>query len=325
MNLKISSPAKVFLLGEYSVLNGGLGFLMAAGPRFEMQIKSEGSGNVQGIHPDSPAGIWIRNRRQVFQNVDVAFQDPYHGIGGLGASSAQFLMTYTTELMLKNPETFKEHKAEVINNKIVEGSWRAYRMNEYISQEGVRPSGADLVAQTVGGFSLFQSEPFQVGKTQWQSDDYEIVVVHTNQKLATHEHLRGLKNIETDELQWIAQEAMEALNEENWDRYFASVNDYHAELLEMGLVAEHTKNYVASLISKPFVLAAKGSGAMGSDLLTIYIRKENRQHLVQFLEQLNLKILLTSDDVSGGLIIENDTPFKMSGLPPKQRVGADNP
>lgn len=292
MKLKLSCPSKTFLLGEYLVLNGGGALILNTEPRFELAVQTRGSGVVQGLAPESPAGQWIRQNRLVFQNVDVDFIDPHDGQGGFGASSAQYLLTHIATQILKNPGHREDFQIEPI--------WRAFRQLEVISHEGLRPSGADIVSQFVGGLCGFQMEPFAARAYRWPLEDYDVVIVPTGSKMATHEHLRGLKRVETDELQSVYSRAMETLAASDAGAFFDSVNDYYAELLEMGLVAEHTQVAVANLMSQPYVQAAKGCGAMGSDVIAVFVAKENRRLLDKALNDLGLRPVADANGIAGG-------------------------
>ncbi|OFZ15620.1 MAG: hypothetical protein A2Z20_10040 [Bdellovibrionales bacterium RBG_16_40_8] len=261
-------------------------------PRFEMRISTEGKGLVSGIAPDSPAGQWIRQNKLACAHADLEFTDPHLGRGGFGASSAQYLLTNIAVQVLKNPDQKENLKIESI--------WRAYRQMETISSEGLRLSGADLVGQYTGGLCVFQAEPFEAHAFNWPFAEEDVVLVSTGHKLSTHEHLRGLKRVNTEELEWIYKRAMEAIIAHNVQAFYDNVNDYYAELLELGLVAENTQVLATSLLAKPFVHAAKGCGAMGSDVIAIFISKKSRPQLEKTLAALNLRAVTDTSQIDRG-------------------------
>lgn len=313
MIYQLSCPSKTFLLGEYLVLNEGMALIMSTTPRFELVIKTDGTGIVDGFVPESPAGQWIRQNRLFFQNVDVQFLDPHMGRGGFGASSAQYLLSHVATQVLKNPKKGTEFNPEDFK---IEQIWRAYRQLETVSAEGLRASGADLVGQFVGGLCKFHMEPFRAKAFRFPFADYDVVLVYTGAKLPTHEHLRGLKRINTDELGWIYSRAVETLAVGDAPAFFDSVNDYYAELLEMGLVAEHTQVIVTTLLSKPFVAAAKGCGAMGSDVVAIFIAKENRDRLNSCLREMKLSVATDVSCLDRGLQVQMATQMKGVDIEP---------
>lgn len=313
MIYQLSCPSKTFLLGEYLVLNDGMALIMNTKPRFEFILNVEGTGLMDGFAPDGPAGQWVRQNRFYFQNVDVQFIDPHGGRGGFGASSAQYLLSHVATQILKNPQKGSEFNPDDFK---IEQIWRAYRQLETVSGEGLRASGADIVGQFMGGVCSFHRDPFQANVFRFPFEDHDIVLVHTGKKIPTHEHLRGLRRLNTEELGWIYLRAAKTLMVGDDVAFFDSVNDYHAELLEMGLVAEHTQVIVASLLSKPFVKAAKGCGAMGSDVVAIFIAKENRERLNACLSDMNLSIAADTSCLDSGLQITATQPIKSVHLEP---------
>ncbi len=266
--------------------------LMNTRPRFELRVNTRGSGLVGGLSPNSPAGQWIRQNKLLFAKVDIDFLDPHSQAGGFGASSAQYLLTNILSQILKSPGDRKDFPIEPI--------WRAYRNIETVSDEGLRPSGADIVGQFVGGLCGFQMEPFQAKGFRWPFPDHDVLLIQTGRKTTTHEHLRGLKRMNTEELAWIYARAMETMAAGDAQAFFDSVNDYYAELLEMGLVTESTQVLVTSLLSRPFVRAAKGCGAMGSDVVAAFIAKESRPVVEKLIRELGYEVAADVEQMDQG-------------------------
>ncbi len=296
MRIELSCASKTFLLGEYLVLNSGSALVLNLEPRFNLVASTRGSGLVEGIDPNSPAGQWIRQNAIHYRNLDLRFVDPHNGIGGFGASSAQFLFAYMLTEILKSVASGRGNEAlasgaskSLTSHVQAETVWRAYRQLESVSQEGLRASGADVAAQFVGGLAEVHTEPFSVEIKKWPFEDCDVVILHTGVKVATHEHLRGLKRVNTEELEWIYARAVEGLAKKEPDDFYHSINDYHAELLEMGLVAEHTQILSAILLSKPFVRAVKGCGALGADTMAVFVGRDNRERLDELVESLQEK------------------------------------
>ena len=97
--LHMSVPSKTFLLGEYSILNGGRALLINNEPRFSCSlVPTEDSKGAQGF---SQLGAAAR----LLQDIDLSgyslhFQDPHEGQGGFGASGAQYIFAYAVKLFL---------------------------------------------------------------------------------------------------------------------------------------------------------------------------------------------------------------------------------
>jgi hypothetical protein len=67
-------------------------------------------------------------------------------------------------------------------------------------------------------------------------------------------------------------------------------------------VSEPTQVSVAKLIHQNYVRAAKGCGAMGSDVIAIIIPKEQRAKLNSLLVELGLKYVSDSKNISKGIL-----------------------
>src|SRR4051812_12557045 len=96
MSAALSSPGKVFVLGEYAVLDGRPAVVASVGPRFSMDVR-EGTAPFHP-HPQSPVARLMdwADRAGAYDSSEMKldFQDPFHGAGGFGASTAQFALAY---------------------------------------------------------------------------------------------------------------------------------------------------------------------------------------------------------------------------------------
>ena len=279
--MKWMMPAKTFLLGEYAALAGAPGIVLTTQPCFEM-ILTEVSG-LEGIHPESPAGRWWSEQG----NVDFGLKwfDPYQGRGGMGASSAQFLGAYLASEYLKNKTPTQ---AKML---------AAYRQSAW-SLEGIPPSAYDVQAQSLFGIVYIdrQHDVWQI--YDWPFKDIDVVLLHTGQKLATHQHLKAMglpKDI--DVLAAIVDKAKIALAQSDSDLMVKAVNAYHVALEQMGLVAEHSLQHMAVLRARPDVLAIKGCGAMGADVLLVLVPAASPVTISHDLAQKGWTILATSADL----------------------------
>ena len=301
MKFEVSCPSKTFILGEYLVLSQGSALLANTTPRFYLRVDATKKGTIKGIHPESPAGQWLRQHRIYIEEMDLTFRDPHNGLGGFGASSAQYLLAHLVTYILKNQQSVIKNTEIDLSRFQVEQVWRAYRQAETVSEEGLRPSGADVVSQSLGGLCNFRSEPFSAQSYKWPYEDYGMYLAHTGQKLPTHEHLRGLKKVDVTELSEIFSRALDMMMVKDPGAFFESVNDYYAELLELGLVSESTQVTVASLMSQPFVSAAKGCGAMGHDVVVAFARTEYKEKVLNIFRELGLRYMACEQDFDIGV------------------------
>src|SRR4051812_36096175 len=87
--LKLSVPAKTFLVGEYLALSGGPSLVITTLPRFELETDPQALRNPFAFA--SPAGkLWESDPLKP----KLKFRDPFEEAGGLGASTAQFALLY---------------------------------------------------------------------------------------------------------------------------------------------------------------------------------------------------------------------------------------
>ena len=262
MKVKLSVPGKTFLLGEYSVLDSGPCLVACAEPRFVLRVDTFSTGHCQGISPASPAGRWMRENRFDFASVGLEFLDPHHGQGGLGASSAQFDLVYAWSLLQRSGF------AELAKGLDPQALWSCFREYSHID-EGQRPSGADVVVQSLGGICLFSQEPFVAKPLAWRFSDLGFLLVRTGQKLATHEHLKSVSMGALSALKLASRRGVEAFADGDRQRFVAATNEFAAELEDLQLVAPRTLEMLTEFKSIPGILAAKGCGAMGADVVLV--------------------------------------------------------
>jgi mevalonate kinase len=277
-----SIPAKTFLLGEYVALSGGPAVLLTTTPCFEVGLSSEEPHAVNAmIHPDSPAGrFWATTGI----DLKLTWHDPYDGIGGLGASSAQFLGAYLAFLSVKN-ETFNQ-----------EALLKAYWASSFREGEGMRPSGYDVLAQASSG-CVYLDRNNQLETTYaWPFDDVAFILLHTGDKLATHHHLQTMRLTDAmaslSPLVLLGKQAFEQCNSQ---LLIEAVNNYHQNLLACGLVTQKTQEQCVNLNEDPDVLACKGCGALGADVLLVLVPAHQRHTCVSRFSCAGFRVLATSD------------------------------
>ena len=132
-NAVIEIPAKTFLLGEYTATQGGPSLVCTTRPYFSLTAELTSHKPAPPFHPESPAGKWFSRHDALLAPYQFNFNNPYD-IGGLGASTAEFLGLYLFILKCQN-------KAPPSDNQLL-ADYRAV-----CHQTGLPPSGADLLAQ----------------------------------------------------------------------------------------------------------------------------------------------------------------------------------
>lgn len=294
--LKLRVPAKTFLVGEYLALSGGPSLIATTLPHFELKAD-----NWRGTNPfakNSPGGkLWSREASKL-EHVELKFRDPYEKAGGLGASSAQFGLLY----------------AYLNRHRIADGFDYRELLEIYrqCAWEGVGqpPSGADLVAQLVGGVTYFDGRLFEAERLNWPFPDLVFTLVRTGFKVATHEHLKEKQNVPEERLRALVQEAKEALKDENSTQFSAAVENYGVALAQAGLLHGESAQLIEALRKANDelglgVTAAKGCGAMGADIILVLHKVKQAAQLRGWFELRGLKICGTEKELSPtGLEIE---------------------
>lgn len=266
-------PAKTFLLGEYAALAGHPAFILTTSPSFELTLV--GQPGLHGIHPDSPAGKWWLKHGD--PNQGLLWEDPYDSQGGLGASSAQFLGAY-----LATPAASELSLLE------------AYRTCAWNGQ-GMVPSGYDVIAQSIGGCVYIAAN---CGERYPWFEDLAFILVRTHHKLATHHHLQKLNlSHQLNGLAEIVATAKRSFELNESTGLIDAVNQYNQALSAQNLVAESTLAMMAELKQQKDILAMKGCGAMGADLLLILLSNEKLTELKATLTQQGLTIVATHADL----------------------------
>lgn len=267
--MKWSIPAKTFLLGEYAAVAEASAIVVTTTPCFELSLTSEAG--LHGIHPESPAGLWWQQRKH--SKVGLSWYDPYAGRGGLGASSAQFLASYWASCYVEGKIPNEQSMLEAY----YQSSWTG---------KGLRPSGYDVMAQSQRGCVYINKKNGVTQSYGWPFQDLSFVLIHTGVKLATHHHLQDTTlPSQIDSLSNLVDEAKEAFEQNDSQQLINCVNSYHEQLANLNLVAEHTLNLIEQFKHYPEVLAVKGCGALGADILLLITSRKN-------LPILNKKLIL---------------------------------
>ncbi len=306
MSLVISVPSKSFFAGEYSALNGGPAILVATAPRFELRVRA-GAGWTTGFNKDSPAGKLIQQHSLFFNQFDLEFFDPHMGRGGWGASTAQFLAAYRLlhwqgSLDSGGGSHFDHEK---LTYPMIARMLETYKEVAWDGQ-GIPPSGADLVGQLKGGFTFFEKRQSLVTSLHWPFPDLEFYLIPTGEKVATHHHLQELKGFNTDVLETQIRRIQKALMNKNKLELIEGMHFISKELQDRHWVFEKTKEYLKYLNSIPGVLASKGCGALGADVVLAIVEK-SQSILFEALLKDEKKPYFSRHHISKGLDIQVDS------------------
>lgn len=298
MSLVLSVPGKTFLAGEYLALNEGPALLFLSQPCFELSAQP-GKGQVEGFHQNSPAGLFIRKHTDYFARLDISFHDPHKGIGGFGASTAQFLSVYALWLY---KEVYQQDMEKILDFKHILEAYYEVAWNG----QGLRPSGADLVGQLKGSLTFFEKRQGLIQVKSWPFSGLEFYLIHTGNKVATHEHLKMLKKFDTEGLNRAFVKIKESFETAKEERFVEGLKAYAAALQELNFTCEPTMNLLKELQGIPGVRAAKGCGALGADVVLVVTKKDFAQGVKQYCEIQGLKILASNKDIASGLYVRGN-------------------
>ncbi len=237
----------------------------------------------------------------------ISFLDPHFGKGGLGASTAEFIGAWLFEMWLTSTQLQDRIGAdrrldlvEMLPNHVGEiaPTWHSERVGSGRFRDPLdryfqylkAGSGADLVSQIAGGIAVWDGVHDHMRRFNWPFADLSMTLFKTGRKLATHEHLassvanqnlagpesireRGLgvnlePGFEADMREWV-KEAIQSLATSDADRFVASVRGTGRLLAESGRLADHSQSILDDLADVSSIRAAKGCGAMGSDVILV--------------------------------------------------------
>ncbi len=293
MAVLFTIPGKTFLLGEYLALQGGPTLVALTEPCFQISAQL-GSGKTENIHSDSPAGKFITDKYEFFKKYDLNFQDPFAGKGGFGASTAQFLAVYSLWLHkdVHQHEMEKLFDYKHLLEAYVQVAWDG---------TGLPPSGADLIAQLKGSLTFFEKRISFLSVSSWPFMDLEFYLIHTGHKIATHEHLRTLQTFDASELEKSYNLAKRSFETQQSELFIEAVNSYALNLKVLGFTCENSLRILKDLKGLDGVKAAKGCGALGSDVLLAVVTRGESSSLKKYCQDHQLDIIASHKDISSGL------------------------
>lgn len=261
-------PSKTFLMGEYLAMYGGPAILALTEPCFSIDGQKR-------LHPDCMAArLW---REHTNTDCDWGLLDPYQGQGGMGASSAEFLLAYQQIFPPSHQST--THLRDIF--------W------QYVDDQAAhKPSGYDVMAQMQEGLVLIEGTNLQA--LTWSFDHLGFVLVHSGQKLKTHEHLsRGQWSLDVEHLTSLVRQAQQALIIQDEKVFVQSIQHFHQALFEADLLASHSKILLTKWMNELPIVAAKGCGAMGADVLLLVAKREDIPLITAYLT-LNKHVILAT-------------------------------
>ena len=275
-------PAKTFLVGEYVALDHGPAIIITTTPHFKLRLTTD-SINTQAIHPQSPAGrFWA-----TYHNLDkfLSWEDPYHAIGGLGASSAQFLGAFFANCTLLNIKP----ELNALLETYYKYSWHG---------KGPRPSGYDLLAQAQAQCVYINLQHQIIQIYPWVFSELDFILIYTGTKLITHQYLESIPIPQTiTNLIPIVNNTIAAFEHRDSQKLIDSVTAYQQQLTASQLTTPQSVQNLKTLLKNQKILAAKGCGAMGADILLLLIAAADRESILHTLTDAGWMIIACSQNL----------------------------
>jgi hypothetical protein len=246
-------PGKLFLIGEYGVIDGGTAIIAATRPGFQVSpsVKFQ-------LHPESPAGVYLREFSPQETSLQVPDLEGRMEGSGFGTSTAELISTF-----------------QIIHGRHPDGkelwSWFKARFPNM--------SGADLATQIEGmssGESLFEVGPGlklrALSKRNPLLNHIQVFKIPPALKMKTHEDL-DLKRqgIQVEVLNRIVQRFATALQDRNLEG-LSALTEFAEALSNMGRESRDSNRVRQEMGAIPGVVGVKGCGASLHDVFLVACR-----------------------------------------------------
>ncbi|MBR1734661.1 MAG: hypothetical protein IJ730_04345 [Alphaproteobacteria bacterium] len=286
----IEAKSKTFLVGEYCVMCGGPAILLCTDPQFQLLIQNNINNSdsiISGISKQSPTFEFYQANRNSFRNLSIKFIDPHKGMGGFGASSAQFVLIYKLYKQLQK----QTKKSEIDSETEIDIAAFLETYRELFGQgHSIKPSGADCVAQIHNNHIYFNSSNNSVIHLNWNFKNIDFLIFRTGYKIATYKHLKNIspdflyKNC--DQLSKIVDKVFKAWISDEIYSFSKGIMEFFFTLDELNLVTTETKKLVEQILKIDGVLAAKGCGAMSADTIVVIFEKQSKNNIQKMIKNI---------------------------------------
>lgn len=276
--MRLRIPGKTFLVGEYAVLVGGNALGLATEPYF---IENA---SLVAVHAESAVGLYTK------ATTIGALENPYQQ-GGFGLSTAEFIAAW-----------FRKNKVEKFNLAFLQKIFTEYRelfdQNEQLRK--IKPSGADLVTQLVGGVTHFNQDVLKSKIHEWPFANMGFDIISTGFKVATHEHLENLDLNQIKDLPDVSHHVINAFADGDQDTFLSSLEEWTEKLRRKGLQHNHSNELVEKLYLNEKIMLAKPNGALGADTITVFYQKSDRDNIKDFLNRNKFNSLTSEMNLGRG-------------------------
>jgi hypothetical protein len=100
----------------------------------------------------------------------------------------------------------------------------------------------------------------------------------------------------------ISLEMVESLKQKNTENFLRSIKDYALQLSNLELTCKNTRLLLDKIHRCKDVLAAKGCGALGADVILTVIEKGNKKSFLEWAATENLNIIFCDNQFAEGVV-----------------------
>ena len=289
------------------------------------------------VHPQSPSGIFLNQEKKSLSQMEV-FKDPFYGAGGFGRSTAEFLSVYlySKEMDFKNL-IWDTQESEEVKNKNLEENSKSEELNrdkvknkdresyferfsplsknlQFLRQaylktfsEGFqRPSAYDLMAQSIsdlGGCICLEerNQRLSTSSCSWPFESLEVLLFKTNYKIKTHDHLKSIQSLDCEDLKEASRCVSEAFLNAQPEAFIKALKVFDAQKAEKNLITLDSLNMCAQFNKNFKGLYARGCGALGADVIAVFVSSDCNFSLVSLKADLatqgSLKFVAGTQDI----------------------------
>ncbi len=285
--MKLVIPGKTFLVGEYAVLVGGNALGLATEPYFEFDFSQPADINV---HEKSAAGLFLRFSDQAELKINSVIN--LNPSGGFGQSTAEFIACWVKHQV--DRETPFSIRLEEMFNQYRD----LYNLNHDLIK--IKPSGADLVIQILGGVVYFDPVVKLSKSFNWPFNDLDFDIIATGLNVPTHDHLRTLDLKKLEPLCLIAETTIKTFQSHDQTGFLESMKEWTQKLQHLKLQHNHSLKLKKILENCPEVILAKPNGALGAETMTIFYKQENKTLVRDYFKKRNVRHVTGLDRLAQG-------------------------
>jgi len=277
----VTIPGKTFMFGEYAILESGTCLGIGTNPVFDFAFREKDKKQI--IHEQSPAGRYVKKIQIEMpglkvdeidhEQLSVYMHNPY-GVGGFGASTAEFLYFYL----------------KYSKEKTIQHCFDVYRSLYEGSRE--QPSGMDVVTQLSGGLSLNSRHDNSVihEKINWPMQGVEFAICSTGLKVKTHEHLAELDRKLCLSLVGLSHELGAMIRSADRLAFFEGLDLWMQKLKEFQLTHPlilDLKQEIEALAKRQSLsfFKCKPCGALGADVVILFYLSDEADLFRSFFDQ----------------------------------------